>query len=150
MAEYLIRHGADIEKRNKYGETCLMKAVELKEICQLLIDKGADVKAQDENGDLALHHAIEKDRPGTVELLLDHGSDPYVKNKAGDDAFQMASLKVRELILNQLLFKFYLFIKLYCTNNQNGNYRSDQFNSNNTNSINGYSYYRLNDVKVQC
>ena len=29
-------------------------------------------------------------------------------------------------------------------------YRSDQFNSNNTNSINGYSYYRLNDVNVQC
>ena len=82
-----------------------MKAVELKEICQLLIDKGADVESQDENGDLALHHAIEKDQPDTVQLLLDHGSDPYVKNKAGDDAFQIASLKGRELILKELLFK---------------------------------------------
>ena len=46
--------------------------------------------------------------------------------------------------------QIFFYIKLYCTNNQNGIYRSDQFNSNNTNSINGYSYYRLNDVNVQC
>ena len=64
------------------------------------------MKAQDENGDLALHHAISRNLPGTVQLLLDHSSDPYVKNKAGDDAFQTASLNGRELILDELLFEF--------------------------------------------
>ena len=44
-AEYLIRHGADVKKPNNIGETCLMKSVKLKELCQLLIDNGADVKA---------------------------------------------------------------------------------------------------------
>ena len=51
------------------------------------------MKAQDENGDLALHHAIMRDQPDTVQLLLDHGSDPYVKNEAGNDAFQRRVLK---------------------------------------------------------
>ena len=106
VAECLIKHGADIKTPNKSGETCLIKAVKFKELCQLLLDNGADVKAQDENGDLALHHAIKTDQPDTVQLLLDHGSDPYVKNKAGNDAFQTASLEGRELILKELLFKF--------------------------------------------
>ena len=105
VAEYLIRRGADINKPNKTGETCLMKAVKFKALCKLLIDNGADVKAQDENGDLALHYAIKRNQLDTVQLLLDHGSDPYVKNKAGDDAFQTASIEGKELILKELLTK---------------------------------------------
>ena len=105
MAEYLIRRGADIKGCNVFGETCLMKAVKFKKLCQLLIDNGADVNAQDENGDCALHHTIEMGHPDTLHLLLDHGSDPYVKNKSGDDAFQMASLIGEELELKELLFR---------------------------------------------
>ena len=106
MAEYLIRHGADIKKPNQSGQTCLMKAVKFKELSQLLIDNGADVMARDEFGCLALHYAIKEDRPDTVQLLLvDHGSDPYLKNNAGDDAFRTASLEGQKLILKELLFK---------------------------------------------
>ena len=105
VAEYLIRHGADVKKPNNIGETCLMKAVKLKELCKLLIDNGADVKAQDEFGDLALHYAISRNQPDTVQLLLTHCSDPYVRNKAGDDAFRAASIIGKKLILEELLFK---------------------------------------------
>ena len=105
VAEYLIRRGADIKKPNDFGETCLMRAFKFKELCQLLLDNGADVKAQDAYGDLALHHAIKKDQPDTVHLLLDRGSDPYVKNKTGDDAFRMAIIGKKERMLKELLFK---------------------------------------------
>ena len=107
MAECLIRYGADINKSNKFGRTCLMKAVPDEALCQLLIDNGADVTAQDELGCLALHHAIFKNQPDTVQLLINHGgSDPYVRNKAGDDAFRTASLTGSKVILEKLLFQF--------------------------------------------
>ena len=40
-----------------------------------------------------------------MQLLLDHGADPYAKNKAGDDAFQAASINGEKLILKELLVK---------------------------------------------
>ena len=106
VAECLIRYGADVRKKNKFGQTCLMEAVKFTQLCQFLIDSGVKTTDQDENGDLALHYAIKRNKPDTVQLLLDHGSDPYVANKAGDDAFRTASLEGKELILNELLFKF--------------------------------------------
>ena len=41
-----------------------------------------------------------------MQLLLDHGSDPYIKNKYGDDAFQTASLEGNESMMVDLLNNF--------------------------------------------
>ena len=83
VVKYLILHGADVKKPDNDGETCLM---------------------------IAIHHAIfsksGKDIEDIVQLLIDHDSDPYMRNKDGDDAFQKASLFGQESILRKLLIKF--------------------------------------------
>ena len=82
-----------------------------KELCQILINNGAEVNAQDSSGNTALHCAINSvcwDREDIVQFLIDHGSDPYMKNKYGDDAFQSASLAYLESIniLNKLFLQY--------------------------------------------
>ena len=110
IAECLVRHGADVQRADNDGVTCLMNAVMWsKELCQILIDNGADVKAQDLSGNTALHCAITGqylDNDDLVQLLIDRGSDPYLKNKDGDDAFLMASLIGEESIVKKLILKF--------------------------------------------
>ena len=109
IVKFLVMHGADFRKPTTDGRTCLMIAAqESKEICQILIDNGAEVNAQDSSGYTALHWAITfNNHPDiVVQFLLDHGSDPYVTNKDGDDAFQTASLTGNESTLKQLLLKF--------------------------------------------
>ena len=112
MVEYLVRHGADVQKPNNVGETCLMKAAQLgfaKELCQILINNGSELNAQDSSGNLALHHAITSDdsphKEDVVQLLIDHGSDPYRKNNRGDDAFQIACFERHVTIVQKLLIK---------------------------------------------
>ena len=41
-----------------------------------------------------------------VQLLIDHGSNPYIKNMCGDDVFKTASLECQESILKKLLLRF--------------------------------------------
>ena len=52
---------------------------------------------QDSFGDLALHHAISRNEQSTLRMLIDHGSDPYLKNKLGEDAIQTASEAMKRL-----------------------------------------------------
>ena len=108
--ECLVMHGADVQKRNNDGVTCLMNAVKWsKKLCQILMDKGADVNAQDSSGNTALHFALNRvcwDTRHIVQLLIDHGLDPSIKNKDGEDAFLKASIEGQESILHKLFRKF--------------------------------------------
>ena len=112
IVKILSMRGADVEKPNKFGETCLILAAERSlELCQILIDYGANVNAQNSlSGNTALHCAIIKtnnpDKEGIVNLLIDHISDPYIQNKCGDDVFKTASLLCQESILEKLLIRF--------------------------------------------
>jgi ankyrin repeat protein len=56
----LIENGIDINKRNIYGKTPLMRASELYDfsILKLLIKNGADVNLRDNNGDTALFYVV--------------------------------------------------------------------------------------------
>ena len=117
VAECLVKHGADVRKPDNNGETCLMKAVRWsKKLCQILINNGAEVNAQNAKGNSALHLAITSwdnycEKADIVQILIDHGSNPYIKNKDGEDAFQTASLGGRELILEQLISRFQLSVE---------------------------------------
>ena len=58
--EKLINNGIDINKRNIYGKTPLMRASQLYDFSMLkvLIKNGADVNLQDNNGDTALFYVV--------------------------------------------------------------------------------------------
>ena len=113
VVKCLVKHGANIHKPNKYGVTCLMVAASrtCKEFCQIFIKNGAEINAQSEFPALtALHLAItgktHPDKEEIVQILIDHGADPYWTDAYGDDAFRLASLEAQEPILTQLLVKF--------------------------------------------
>ena len=117
VVKCLVRHGADVKIPNTNGATCLMSAVRLscKELCQIFIENGADINARCSLfGNTALHYAIIADTNSDfnpkmedlVQLLIDHGANPFLTNEHGDDAFRIASIHAKESILRKLLVKF--------------------------------------------
>ena len=115
VVEYLLKHGADVNIPGKDGETCLMVAVWSEEICQILIEYGATVNARDKSGNTALHRAIThhdySDQEDVVQFLIDHGSDPFVKNEYGEDVFRKTCLEGYESILEKLLSRFEISVE---------------------------------------
>ena len=66
------------------------------------------MNVQDRSGDTALHWAISgkhPDKDDIVQLLIDHGSDPNIKNTDGIDAILKAILKGEESIFDKHLLK---------------------------------------------
>ena len=83
VAKFLIMHGANVAKPDRYGVTCLMNAI---------------LNVWNSHND--------KDIEDMVQLLIDHGSNPYVKNEKDHDAFQQACHLGLESILQKLIIKF--------------------------------------------
>lgn len=69
----LSGYGADLNKSDNNGSTCLMNAVYDAEICLFLLDENVDVNAEDVSGNSALHYAIHENRQDTVRMLLQYG-----------------------------------------------------------------------------
>lgn len=93
IVQYLVEAGADIKKPNINGGTCLINSVQSPPLCLYLIEKGADVNAKDIQEKTALHYAIQEHRLETTMLLLEHGADPHIKSRYGDDAMRTACIK---------------------------------------------------------
>lgn len=93
IVKFLTEHGANIQKTNYNGGTCLINAIQSVPLCEFLLENGVDVNAQDIQLKTALHYAIQDHRIETTMLLLKHGADPFIKNRYGDDALQIACLK---------------------------------------------------------
>jgi len=72
----LINAGANINQKNKHGETALMGSV-VGNIAtmELLIKSGSDVNIRSNNGKTALIYAIEKNNNEAIKLLQQNGSD---------------------------------------------------------------------------
>ncbi|XP_017474251.1 PREDICTED: protein fem-1 homolog C [Rhagoletis zephyria] len=102
IVQYLVEAGADIKKPNMNGGTCLINSVQSIQLCLYLIKKGADVNAKDIQEKTALHYAIQEHRLETTKLLLEHGADPYVKSRYGDDALRTACIKGANQIFDYL------------------------------------------------
>jgi len=81
MAKFLVEHDADLNLRDKLGQTALMiAAYRSVELFNLLLSKGADIKVKDQEGRTALTHAwvgvLSEEVPlDVVETLLNKGAD---------------------------------------------------------------------------
>ncbi len=86
----LIKHGADVNAKGRYGWTALHWAADngFAEIVKLLLDSGADIKATDNTGRTALHWAVTTE---IVQLLLDSGADINAADNGGRTALHWAA-----------------------------------------------------------
>jgi ankyrin repeat protein len=81
LVPLFIKHGADVNSKDKYGKTPLMLAIEIRseENIDLLIRHGADVNAKDNFGVNPLLVAIETKFIKAIQLLLEAGVDIHSK-----------------------------------------------------------------------
>jgi tetratricopeptide (TPR) repeat protein len=83
VVESLIAKGADINAKNKYGDTPLITAVfnNKTEMAELLIAKGADINAKNPIGLTPLHLAAGGGLKEVAELLIAKGADINAKDQ---------------------------------------------------------------------
>ncbi|XP_046383766.1 protein fem-1 homolog A [Ischnura elegans] len=102
VAYLVVEGGADVLRPNYNGGTCLINSVQSVQLCLFLLEHGAQVNARDIQNKTALHYAIQEHRLETTRLLLDHGADPHLCSRYGDDALQTACLKGATQIFEHL------------------------------------------------
>lgn len=90
FTEKLLALGADVNHVDRNGITTLMRAVNNKEIFDLLVAKGADINQSGANGS-ALHMALRSGSPQTVLLLLDKGASPNTMDGQGNTPLHLAA-----------------------------------------------------------
>ncbi len=90
----LIAAGADVDERNRLGETALMVAsgrVDGEDWARALIEGGAQVDARDRDGATALLFAATAGHTALVEILVQAGADVDAATDRGETALMWAS-----------------------------------------------------------
>ncbi len=84
--------GADVNAKDKYGETPLIKVIDNKKliIVEFLLTKGADVNAMDNEGRTALTIVAYDGDINMAEVLLTKGADVNAMDKNGLTALDSA------------------------------------------------------------
>jgi len=77
LVSYLIAQGAEVNSRNKFGQTPLHRAMVEGHyaVAKLLIDANAEVNGRDNQGVIPVHVAAHRRHGKLVELLLEHGAE---------------------------------------------------------------------------
>lgn len=86
LARILIDLGADVNHRDRFGRTAL-HAFDIDSSTALeLIKSGADVNAIDNNGETPLFTARLLDHDGIINVLMQNGANPFIRNNNGQTA----------------------------------------------------------------
>eukprot|EP01042_Synura_sphagnicola_P036385 gene36385-biopygen3899 len=87
IVELLLNNGADVNCKNKDGETPLNYASMWGHtaIVEMLLDRGASINHRNEDGGEALFHASVYQHTAIEEMLLERGVDMHHDNNVGDD-----------------------------------------------------------------
>lgn len=107
--EYLLKFGADINFKDKEGQTALHQVVfaESYSAVRFLVKNKADLNAQDNEGNTPLHYAVRLGLFKIAQCLITKEIDLLKKNKEGEDAYNFAmkegEREIAELITKELL-----------------------------------------------
>lgn len=108
VIEWLLQRGADPSCVDRLGVTPLGEAVEVDALAAAttLLEGGANPNGgAGHQGGTALHRAIQRKLPAMVELLLDRGADPELRDVAGKTALHQAAVAdhgpILELVLSR-------------------------------------------------
>jgi len=90
-----IKKKADVNGRDWFGRTPLMKAVRFDavESAVMLIENGAEINARDKNGWTALIWASVESSTSSAKMLIDRGADASVSDNLGYTALMFAEDK---------------------------------------------------------
>jgi ankyrin repeat protein len=82
-AQLLIEHGADVNRRNEYGEAALhfFGTQDDTSMAEFLISRGADVNVRNGRGETPLHEAAREGCLNAAKLLVSKGADINAKTK---------------------------------------------------------------------
>ena len=111
----LISKGADVNCRDTYNRTPLMKSAcyQFYEAVDLLINYGADVNAVDDNNQNALIFIVTRSIRNLkehvfniIDLLINSGADISHKDNDGDDIFHTYDEKSNKKLIKYISDKF--------------------------------------------
>lgn len=88
LVDILLAKGADMEIKNRRGMTALNRSTN-KLIIESLINNGAIVDSQDNNGETALIKCCQSNYEAEALLLINKGSNIYLKNDMDESAFDI-------------------------------------------------------------
>ena len=104
----LLDLGADVNIHDFAGysplHTCAISATvpfSKFEMAKLLIEAGADLNSTNRSGETPMLVALLREEPDFVNLLAEHGADPYVKDVFGKCAYDFAYLPAVKKILKK-------------------------------------------------
>ena len=103
MAIYLVKNGALIDGKSKYGTPIMAATVKSNEsIVDVLLENGADPNIQDTNGKTALLYCSTFGLNSIAEKLLAAGANANLKDKTGNRALDYAILRQNETLIKLL------------------------------------------------
>jgi ankyrin repeat protein len=106
LVEFLLSKGADIEAKNKWGETplavCAGRNPEYSDVVELLLNKGANMEVKNRSGETLLWAASMGRDPTIAKLLIKHGAKTDIQDKAGN-AFKEYLKKNNRLEILELI-----------------------------------------------
>ena len=104
ILDKLLSLGAEVDPRDIGGRTPFSIAVSAGcnhttlKLAERLIKAGADVNSKDRMGYTPLHKCVGFSQLEPIQLLLDNGADPHIKNNHGDSAYDGAPPSIKEIL----------------------------------------------------
>jgi len=105
VAERLIREGADVNARDRFGMTPLHTAVRAgrNDVVEVFMAHGADVNARSDRGQTPLFWAVAGEGKQMAERLIAHGADVNARDNYGMTPLHCAAAAGHEAAVRALL-----------------------------------------------
>jgi len=106
VAELLHRHGADVDVRDRWGDTPLREAHrrdKFPDIARWLLNHGADVNAQGYLGLSPLHTVVAEGHLQVFQILIEHNPDMLAQTDDGASLLHLAARSRSDVGIMQVL-----------------------------------------------